>query len=126
MNQVEITTIDFLHKLEIPQHLRGYEYIKTGVRLLIEKPDMIYAITKELYPAIAKEHGTKANRIERGIRHLIQNRDMNYNAMKVLLHIKGNRPTVGHFLAALAEAVRWQMAREGSHVQASTPNPTNN
>ncbi len=117
MNQVEITTIDFLHKLEIPQHYRGYAYIKTAVKLLIEKPDMIYAITKELYPAIASEHGTKGSRVERGMRHAISEIDYtNYDAMKTLLHIR-ERATVGHFLGALAEAVRLQIARDQTAFQ---------
>lgn len=111
MDQVEIATISILRKLEIPQHLSGYPYIKTAVRLLVGKPDFIRRVTRELYPAIANEHNTTSARVERSIRHAAHDH-ANLEAMKSLLHFQGKKITNSHFLAALAEAVMLQMATE--------------
>ncbi len=39
---------------------------------MIEKPELIGGITKELYPAIARRFGTTSSKVERAIRHAIE------------------------------------------------------
>lgn len=64
-----------IHKLMevgVPTNLKGYEYLKTGLALVLENPDIVNYVTTELYPGIAKENGTTASRVERAIRHAIE------------------------------------------------------
>lgn len=56
----------------MPTHIRGYRYASTGIRLLLEEPELADAITKQLYPRIAKLHDSTPSRVERGIRHGIE------------------------------------------------------
>lgn len=113
MNKIELTTIEFLHKMEIPPHLKGYEYVKTAVQEIYKKPNIIFALTKELYPTIAEKHNTEGSRVERGIRHAVVEQS-NHDAIKSVLHINSESLTNSSFLAALTEAVRIQLVMEGA------------
>ncbi|MDO5328263.1 MAG: sporulation transcription factor Spo0A, partial [Clostridia bacterium] len=56
----------------IPAHIKGYQYLREAIKLVIETPAMIGGITKELYPAIARRFGTSSSKVERAIRHAIE------------------------------------------------------
>ena len=56
----------------IPAHIKGYQFLRCGVKMVIEQPDRINRITKELYPSIARQFGTTASKVERAIRHAIE------------------------------------------------------
>ena len=58
--------------LGIPAHIKGYQFLREGVRLVIEQPDRINRITKELYPSIARRYATSPSKVERAIRHAIE------------------------------------------------------
>jgi len=49
----------------IPAHIKGYQYLREAVRMVIEKPEMMSRITKELYPGIARKFGTTSSKVER-------------------------------------------------------------
>ena len=68
-NNLQISITKILHELGIPSHIKGYQYIREGIMLLYEKPDLIGGITKELYPDIANKFDTTVSRVERAIRH---------------------------------------------------------
>lgn len=50
----------------------GYQYLKESIKFVVDIPDGIFNITKDLYPEVAQRYNTAANRVERGIRHAIQ------------------------------------------------------
>ena len=56
----------------IPAHIKGYQFLREAVKMVIETPDMINRITKELYPGIARKFGTTSSKVERAIRHAIE------------------------------------------------------
>ena len=56
----------------IPDHIKGYQYIREGILLLYNNPDIVGGITKELYPEIASRFNTSVSRVERAIRHAIE------------------------------------------------------
>lgn len=60
-----------LKLLSIPANLKGYTYLVEAISIAIDNPNIIYAMTKELYPGIAKSFGATAPRVERAIRHAI-------------------------------------------------------
>ena len=93
----------------IPAHIKGYHYLRCGIKMVIEQPDMINRITKELYPSIAKHFGTSASKVERAIRHAIEvawNRgrvDTLNRAFGCRVCTPEDKPTNGEFIAMLAD-----------------------
>ena len=93
----------------IPAHIKGYQYLRHGIKLVIDQPDMINRITKELYPTIAKHFGTSASKVERAIRHAIEvawNRgrvDTLNRAFGCRVCTPEDKPTNGEFIAMLAD-----------------------
>jgi len=93
----------------IPPHIRGYQYLREAIRLAIETPDIIGAITKKLYPSIAEKYTTSAAKVERSIRHAIEvswNRGKieNINTLfGIKVYNQHDRPTNGEFIALLAD-----------------------
>ena len=93
----------------IPAHIKGYQYLRYGIKMVIEDPDVINRITKELYPSIAKHFGTSASKVERAIRHAIEVA-WNRGRVETLNRAFGcrvctpeDKPTNGEFIAMLAD-----------------------
>ncbi len=63
---------DLIRRKGIPAQLKGYRYLKDAVMLAAEDAELLGAVTKELYPAVAKKNNTTASRVERNIRHAIE------------------------------------------------------
>lgn len=61
----------YLNKLGVPNHLRGYSYIKYGILRCLSCPEELESVTKILYPNIAKKYQTSSGKVEHGIRHAI-------------------------------------------------------
>ena len=61
-----------IHEIGVPAHIKGYQYLREAIALVVEDMDTINAVTKVLYPAVAKKFGTTASRVERAIRHAIE------------------------------------------------------
>ena len=56
----------------MPAHIKGYQFLRDAILLTMNEPEYINAVTKRLYPEIAKKNGTTASRVERAIRHAIE------------------------------------------------------
>lgn len=69
---VEELIVKMLTDIGMPQHVKGYYYTVTAIKLCVENHDYLDYITKELYPAIAEIHDTTGSRVERAIRHAIE------------------------------------------------------
>lgn len=63
---------DLLVRVGIRANLKGFQYIKTGVKRCLNDRDELDGITKRLYPEIAKKHGTTTDKVEHAIRHAIE------------------------------------------------------
>lgn len=61
-----------LKDIGVPPHLKGYVYLKAAVSLVLDEPALLGKVTKELYPKIAVKFDTTAARVERSIRHSIE------------------------------------------------------
>ena len=91
------------------RHATGYQFLRCGVKMVIEQPDRINRITKELYPSIARQFGTTASKVERAIRHAIEvawNRgrvDTLNRAFGCRVCTPEDKPTNGEFIAMLAD-----------------------
>lgn len=93
----------------IPAHIKGYHFLRHAVKMVVENPDAINRITKELYPGIAKNFSTSPSKVERAIRHAIEvawtrgrieniNQVFGYN-----VYNKNDKPTNGEFIALIAD-----------------------
>ena len=108
--QMSITKL--LHELGVPSHIKGYNYIREGISLIYNSPDLASAITKELYPMISKKYHTTPSRVERAIRHAIEvswNR-ANWELMEEIfgysVDIDKAKATNSEFIVTLADKLR--------------------
>ncbi len=61
-----------LHEVGVPAHIKGYQYLREAIIIAVGDMEVINAVTKVLYPAVAKRFGTTPSRVERAIRHAIE------------------------------------------------------
>lgn len=93
----------------IPPHIKGYVYLREGVKLAVLSPDIINSITKKLYPAIGKKFNTTSSKVERAIRHAIEvawsrGKIENFNALfGVRIYNEREKPTNSEFIALVAD-----------------------
>ena len=69
---LEAVVTDIIHEIGVPAHIKGYQYLREAIILTIHDMDMINAVTKVLYPEVARRFGTTPSRVERAIRHAIE------------------------------------------------------
>ena len=105
----------YIQQLGVPAHIKGYQYIRDAITMVIDDMDTINSITKLLYPTVAKHYTTTASRVERAIRHAIEvawdrgnpeilNEFFGYT----ILGSKG-KPTNSEFIALIADKIRLDM-----------------
>ena len=70
--ELEAVVTDIIHEIGVPAHIKGYQYLREAIILTINDMDMINAVTKVLYPEVAKRFNTTPSRVERAIRHAIE------------------------------------------------------
>ena len=106
------TVADLLKRTGVPAHLQGYRYLKDAVQYVLDNGGDLCAMTKELYPAIARLHSTEPSRVERSIRHAIEvawNRaelgELQRLFGATINHSRG-KPTNSEFVAMLADHLR--------------------
>ncbi len=108
--EVEITSI--IHEVGVPAHIKGYQYLRNAITMVVEDMDLLSAVTKELYPAIAKINNTTPSRVERAIRHAIEvawNRgkiETIDNLFGYTVHNDKGKPTNSEFIAIIADKLR--------------------
>ena len=69
---LETVVTDIIHEIGVPAHIKGYQYLREAIILTIRDMDMINAVTKVLYPEVARKFSTTPSRVERAIRHAIE------------------------------------------------------
>lgn len=93
----------------IPAHIKGYQYLRDGIKLVVENSQKINSIKKCLYPEIAKRFGTTSSKVERAIRHAIEvawNRGKIENINNLFgtkIYTANEKPTNGEFIALIAD-----------------------
>ena len=69
---LEANVTAIIHEIGVPAHIKGYQYLREAIIMTVEDMDVINAVTKVLYPEVARKFGTTASRVERAIRHAIE------------------------------------------------------
>lgn len=106
----EVTEI--IREIGIPAHIKGYQYIREGIMMAVEDPNMLNYITKLLYPTIAKKYKTTSSSVERAIRHAIEvawsrgKMDIIQELFGYTIHAGKGKPTNSEFIALIADKLR--------------------
>ena len=69
---LESVVTEIIHEIGVPAHIKGYQYLREAIILTINDMDAINAVTKVLYPEVARKFATTPSRVERAIRHAIE------------------------------------------------------
>ena len=112
---LESVVTDVIHEIGVPAHIKGYQYLREAIMMAVEDMEAVSAITKVLYPSIAKKFKTTSSRVERAIRHAIEvawdrgdiETLQNYFGYTVS-GVKG-KPTNSEFISMIADRLRLQM-----------------
>ena len=117
-NSLEISITKMLHELGMPAHIKGYQYIRDGIIMIYNNPEIIGGITKELYPDVATKYNTTVSRVERAIRHAIEvswNRG-NWDLMEEIfghsVDIDKAKPTNSEFIVTIADKLRLEFMKQ--------------
>lgn len=109
---LEARVTDMIHEIGIPAHIKGYHYLRDAIIMAVEDMDVLNAITKILYPTIAKNHKTTASRVERAIRHAIEvawsrgKLDTLDDLFGYTVSNGKGKPTNSEFVALIADTIR--------------------
>lgn len=108
--QTQVTGI--LHQIGVPAHIKGYQYLRAAIIMTVEDSDVINAVTKVLYPSVAKKFKTTTSRVERAIRHAIEVawdrgdvETLNSYFGYTIQNSRG-KPTNSEFIAMIADNLR--------------------
>ena len=112
---IEVKVTDILHQIGVPAHIKGYHYLRDSIIMSVEHPEIINAVTKQLYPSVAKKYDTTSSRVERAIRHAIEvawdrgDVDVLNSYFGYTIHISRGKPTNSEFIAMIADKLRLQL-----------------
>lgn len=114
---LETRVTEIIHEIGVPAHIKGYKYLRDAVIRVVNSPDLVEAITKELYPQVAKEFSTTPSRVERAIRHAIEVAwdrgdldTLQYWFGYTVSSTKG-KPTNSEFVSLISDKIRLEMKR---------------
>lgn len=105
-----ITSI--IHEIGVPAHIKGYQYLREAITMVYNNIEILGAITKTLYPAIAQKYKTTPSRVERAIRHAIEvawtrgNIDSISHLFGYTINVNKSKPTNSEFIAMVADKLR--------------------
>ena len=108
---LETDITKMLHELGIPAHIKGYQYLRDAISMVVRDREMMEAVTKILYPEIAKKNYTSSSRVERAIRHAIEVA-WGIGSLEVIDELFGytistgkGKPTNSEFIALIADKI---------------------
>ncbi|NMA86193.1 MAG: sporulation transcription factor Spo0A [Tissierellia bacterium] len=112
---LEAKVTNIMHEIGVPAHIKGYQYLREAIIMVVDDIELLGAVTKELYPSIAKKYGTTSSRVERAIRHAIEvawtrgKMDTIDNIFGYTINTNRGKPTNSEFIAMIADKLRLEM-----------------
>ena len=116
---IETMVTNIIHEIGVPAHIKGYQYLREAIIIAVEDMDVINAITKILYPQVAKTFQTTPSRVERAIRHAIEvawdrgDLDTLQRFFGYTVSNTKGKPTNSEFIALIADKLQLQMKSAG-------------
>ncbi|SHI93173.1 sporulation transcription factor Spo0A [Lutispora thermophila] len=112
---LESAITSIIHEIGVPAHIKGYIYLREAITMVVNNIELLSAVTKELYPSIARKYNTTSSRVERAIRHAIEvawgrgRIDVINNLFGYTIHNDKGKPTNSEFIAMVADKLRLEM-----------------
>ena len=114
-NSIESMVTNIIHEIGVPAHIKGYQYLREAIMIAVNDMDVINAITKVLYPQVAKTFQTTPSRVERAIRHAIEvawdrgDLDTLQSFFGYTVSNTKGKPTNSEFIALIADRLQLQL-----------------
>ena len=112
---LEVRVTKMIHEVGVPAHITGYQYLRDAIMMTVDDMNVINAITKVLYPTVARHYSTTSSRVERAIRHAIEVA-WDRGDVEVLQKVFGytvsqtkGKPTNSEFISMLADRLRLEL-----------------
>ncbi len=112
---LEALVTNVIHEVGVPAHIKGYQYLREAIIMVVNNIEVINQITKQLYPDIAVKYSTTPSRVERAIRHAIEvawGRGQTETVESIFGYtvsaVKG-KPTNSEFIAMIADKLRLEL-----------------
>ena len=112
---IESMVTNIIHEIGVPAHIKGYQYLREAIIIAVGDMDVINAITKVLYPQVAKAFQTTPSRVERAIRHAIEvawdrgDLDTLQRFFGYTVSNTKGKPTNSEFIALIADKLQLQL-----------------
>lgn len=112
---IEAMVTNIIHEIGVPAHIKGYQYLREAIIIAVNDMDVINAITKVLYPQVAKTFQTTPSRVERAIRHAIEvawdrgDLDTLQRFFGYTVSNTKGKPTNSEFIALIADKLQLQL-----------------
>ena len=112
---IESMVTSIIHEIGVPAHIKGYQYLREAIIIAVGDMDVINAITKVLYPQVAKTFQTTPSRVERAIRHAIEvawdrgDLDTLQRFFGYTVSNTKGKPTNSEFIALIADKLQLQL-----------------
>ena len=112
---IEAMVTGIIHEIGVPAHIKGYQYLREAIIIAVNDMDVINAITKVLYPQVAKTFQTTPSRVERAIRHAIEvawdrgDLDTLQRFFGYTVNSTKGKPTNSEFIALIADKLQLQL-----------------
>jgi len=109
---LQLTVSEIMRQIGVPAHIKGYQYLRESILLTVSDPEMMHAVTKQLYPTVAKNNHTTPSRVERAIRHAIEvawdrgDVDVLSSYFGYTIQISRGKPTNSEFIAMISDKLR--------------------
>ena len=112
---LEALVTNVIHEVGVPAHIKGYQYLREAIIMVVNDIDVINQITKSLYPEIASKYCTTPSRVERAIRHAIEvawgrgQQEAVENIFGYTISASKGKPTNSEFIAMIADKLRLEL-----------------
>lgn len=112
---LEALVTNVIHEVGVPAHIKGYQYLREAIMMVVNNIDIINQITKQLYPEIANKYMTTPSRVERAIRHAIEvawargQAETIENIFGYTISAAKGKPTNSEFIAMIADKLRLEL-----------------
>ena len=112
---LEALVTNVIHEVGVPAHIKGYQYLREAIMMVVNNIDIINQITNQLYPDIANKYNTTPSRVERAIRHAIEvawgrgQTDTVENIFGYTISAAKGKPTNSEFIAMIADKLRLEL-----------------
>lgn len=112
---LEALVTNVIHEIGVPAHIKGYQYLREAIMMVVNDIDIINQITKQLYPDIAQKYHTTPSRVERAIRHAIEvawgrgQQDVVERIFGYTVSAAKGKPTNSEFIAMIADKLRLEL-----------------